>query len=306
MCNLTPDTSTIMTTVNQTFSAPRFGRFLKKYIGENYRQLLLFSALILGLMLFMAIFTTLTSFKDARTILETNQQMFAALNEDSWISFLDKYPFVMYPYKTYHNTIDTWLIIIPMFMMAIAASFAFSRCGNKEGRLREFMIPASQLEKFLASFSIYILGAWVVVMVSWLIARYGVPFAMDIFTPYGAFYRPWSLTENLSKSGTANNFYTACVELALFIQSLFLLGSVLWPKISYIKTFGAGFLVTAAIGLTVIATSSVLGNSDLGFGRPAPWIIDPSFYLMLGVILSIVNYVIAYFRYRELDLTNRW
>lgn len=296
-----------METSNQIFSASRFGQFIKQHLCENRRKLLLYSSLVLGLMLLVAIAMALGVLDDARRIRESLPEAFDSLGRDTWRSISKTNVYSLYSYEIYHRILLSRLTIIPICMLSIAGSLAFARCAGKEGRLREFMCPASQLEKYLSSFCIYILGTWAIVIISWAVARYGVYLAMDAITPYGAFYKPWPLSGNDSYWDGEHNFYSIMVLFVIFLQSFFMLGSSVWPKNSFFKTFAVGFVLFVG-GLFGVAYVMHLFQQilDLHYGDPAPWVISATLYITVAWIMTVVNYVVAYFRYREMDLTNRW
>ena len=108
----------------------------------------------------------------------------------------------------------------------------------------------------------------------------------------------------------ANNVPSEVVQVyfmvVIFLQSLFVLGGTIWSGKAYIKTI----IVLAAIGMVYSALTSfgfslmIKDNSyylrlfDEDTGTTAIWIVD--------IVVSLGIYVLAYFRFKESEIINRW
>lgn len=280
-----------MTTINQTFSPCRFASYMQKSWGENRRRLLLYAAIAIAALVSIDIIAVIFSLDTARNLMETNPD---ALGRD----------FIYHPIR---STLEDWFMFLSAATLVVASSMMFSRCATKEGKLRDLLCPASPLEKYLASFLIYIIGGWLVVGIMYLFSYHILPAAMDALTPYGAFYRMESLIGPANKFDGNTRWITVIITALLFLQSFFALGSSVWPKASYFKTFGAGFLLFGSMLLiTALLMLHFVRKYQLYHGCYPDWITGTTLYLTIAGVMIVVNYALAYMRYREMDVINKW
>lgn len=280
-----------MTTINQTFSPGRFASYMQKSWGENRRRLLLYAAIAIAALVSIDIIAVIFSLDTARNLMETNPD---ALGRD----------FIYHPIR---STLEDWFLFLSAATLIVASSMIFSRCATKEGKLRDLMCPASSLEKYITSFLIYIIGGWLIVEVMYLFSYHILPAAMDALTPYGAFYRMKPLIESAGTFHERTQWITVIVTASLFLQSFFALGSAVWPKASYFKTFGAGFLIFGAMLLiTIFLVAHFIEKYQLYHGDCAQWLVSAPLYLSIAGVMTVANYALAYMRYREMDVINKW
>lgn len=103
------------------------------------------------------------------------------------------------------------------------------------------------------------------------------------------------------------NYFMLGVSAYIFAQSLFVLGSSIWPKNSFVKTFSA----IVVIAIVYIAIGSVLAKM-LFEGRSGgvnQTISDETMTLSSTVIffaMAVFNWIVAYFRFKESEIINRW
>lgn len=277
---------------NQVFNMRRFGLCFKQYVGENWRRLLLQACVIAGTLTIVAVCAGLNELGWYRSMLEDGEA-FKGIN-DSAIN--NEMPF---------------FIMLLMGFGAISASLAFSSFGSKEGRIRALVSPFSQLEKYLTRWLIYIPGFLLVFFASAYIADAIRVISFSLLTPYSEFIHFIGSKDifdfNSDTDGVAFNIY---VFTFLFVQSIFMLGSSVWPKNSLIKTFGVGALVMFVyfmIGL-VSALTDTHPNGIIRFHQTSQDTVDLFAILVkCGVSLIIIfNYVICYLRFKEMEVINRW
>lgn len=134
-------------------------------------------------------------------------------------------------------------IILFLFMGAIiiiiGASLAFSNMKTKEDRINTLMIPAPMSQKFIIRWLATVpmlllivlvaslLGDWARVVTSSINGKDTV----NLITYIGNCY---SIEEEVNKV-----FICAAVTALLCQQAIYFLGSILWPKLSFIKTLAA-------------------------------------------------------------------
>ncbi|MCH5244894.1 MAG: hypothetical protein J1E84_00400 [Muribaculaceae bacterium] len=273
---------------SQTFNFHRLTLFLKCYIGENKRNLLIFATLMLTLPTLLVCIGT-------------------------WLG-QDVYD-IQYP-SYYDSDYDPqhWMVAFVCFSQAYlfamtAGSRVFSALSTKHSRLNFFTTPASTLEKYIALTIVYVAGYALLMFISVNMAniiRVGlfghmsnnllmVPFPemmgrVNYSFPYRSMVLIWS---------------TFAVSI-----SIFTVGSVLWPHNSFIKTLVAIIALSIIIGS--LTTSSIVYKAvTLGSVGPRFEWMDSERAIMNLVIIgnfisSIACMVFAYFRLKEWEVISRW
>lgn len=288
-----------MATPSQTFNPARFAAALRKEWGENRRQLLLLTFLPMGMMAVALFWLTMAKFSEISAYCQSllaNSSDFA-----SGVTSLSVY-------KEYHGATHIILAWILVAFACLTASLAFSSTATKEGVLNDLATPASRFEKFAARFVIYILGAWVAAIAGWIIDVFATYLIMDIFTPIGHFFLP-TTTGPLFDSATPRSGTITSVTLffTIFLQSIFFLGSTVWPKSSFVKTFVSAFAIAATMVIIAVTTVKAFADTLHPSGNNIPAFLDHTLtYLILLAIMAMINYTIAFIRYRETDVVRRW
>ena len=91
------------------------------------------------------------------------------------------------------------------------------------------------------------------------------------------------------------------------VQSFFLLGSVIWPRNSLVKTFAAG--VCIIIVYTLIAAALMKVFLPDNFYMANPGIPNETMLTLISTglcLFALFNWVLAYFRFKESEIINRW
>ncbi|KAB4204560.1 hypothetical protein GAQ04_14465, partial [Bacteroides uniformis] len=92
-----------------------------------------------------------------------------------------------------------------------------------------------------------------------------------------------------------------------FLQSFFLLGSTVWPKNALIKTFAAGVCIFVSyILIAVLCLETILPNN---FFMTEPYInreASSDWLIFITSFFALFNWVLAYFRFKESEIINRW
>ena len=233
---------TTMNTVNQIFNWNRFTAALRKEVVENWRTIL-FS--ILGIYLLLTVIMILGNFIDSIS--------------DNIVSSLMN----MVPQKTV------------FFMLAIAlmvvASLSFRNLKSKNGRVALFTSPSSTLEKFLVNILIYVVGSIVVFFACAQLAdltRIGILSlvgADDLIVP-GPINFLSAINDTVTGIGSiepvAKGMRWIFWLSLLATPGMYLLGSVLWPRLSLLKTFAASQILSIVVMIIAITLTNVLIPED--------------------------------------------
>ncbi len=261
----------------ESFSMDRMGLVMTKEIRENWRNLLMMLGVMLGTM-----------------------TMAAILCAQSTISSL----------REYDPAIGGEVIAFTMLFFAfgaISASMMFRNMNSKESRLATLMNPASQLEKYIARWLIFIPGFVAVYFLFGYIADFVRYIIYVGIIP--ADIHPVRLISigDVFKQHLADEWNIVLMMFCI-IQSFFALGSSVWPRNSLVKTFIALAVIGIAYIFIGIWTVDLMIDDEVRTG----WRIyrgddiSPLWLWIPTVTMCIINYTVAYFRFRESEIIERW
>ena len=178
------------------------------------------------------------------------------------------------------------------------ASVAFRQLGRKSGATTLLMLPASSAEKFLSrwllavpcSLALLIVGAYVGDVISSFISRLVFDVSHNENFGWGRF---------VAETIDGPVFWSSL----LFLQSFFFLGSLLWPRFSWSKSL---ILLTLLCIIYVGAVSAVIMLlMPVGPMHMSVNVLGRSGVIVCLSVMTVINYVISYFRFREADIINR-
>ena len=268
------------------FSFPRFANYFKKVLVEDRKRLLQRIITVFGLLV-----------------------VFGAIISDSC------YQHYMEALKMgiVRNEIDPAIDgLMPLFVFglfigcALSASFIMEPMNSKTGRIYALMLPATSFEKYFVRWFIYTIGYLVVYYLLFLLVDvmrvcvFSVVYPeIDIIT----FLNPYAEIVALRDDAPLGFI----VSLYLLLQSIFVLGSSLWPKYAFLKTF------TAYTILGMAFSAFFAGIMNL-FDRPGnsyimPELSDDTLFLIAtcGVMMvTLFFWWLAYKRFKEMEVVNRW
>lgn len=263
-----------MNTENSFFSSQRFMAYFAKTCRENLKK---YGMSLISMFGILCAFTILIEF--------------ISLKAGNMVSFLD---------------VELIFFIISLFFFgAFAAASMFSILKKKTGRIANLMSPASQFEKYLT--------VWIIAVPIFLIAFVVCAIGADllrcllclILAPDIHSLHITVFSANLSSSFLDDA--KLILSFAYFsLQSTYVLGAIVWPKNSFLKTTLFLFIMQTidmiVMVLCVTAFGSYLHGTALTVADNFPtWLLWTN-----QLAVCLVCYVLAYFRYRELDLINQW
>ena len=268
------------------FSFPRFANYFKKVLVEDRKRLLQRIITVFGLLV-----------------------VFGAIISDSC-------------YQHYMEALKIGIVrseidpaidgLMPLFVFglfigcALSASFIMEPMSSKTSRIYALMLPATSFEKYFVRWFIYTIGYLVVYYLLFLLVDvmrvcvFSVVYPeIDIIT----FLNPYAEIVALRDDAPLGFI----VSLYLLLQSIFVLGSSLWPKYAFLKTF------TAYTILGMAFSAFFAGIMNL-FNRPGnsyimPVLSDDACFLIAtcGILLvTLFFWWLAYKRFKEMEVVNRW
>ena len=276
-----------MNNENQTFNWNRFGAALRKEVVENWRTLLFTAIAVYGI---LAIIMTLGNLVSGNSPSRPEQML--------------RY---------------TVVYMVFGFASIIFASFAFGALKSKAGRTELFTSPSSTLEKFLVNATVYVLGFIVV---------YPILVQLADLTRIAVLW-PWLGSENvpgpinflstIHKFAFQQDFWTletnSWMEVSLWLgvlasPGLYFLGSVVWPRLSFLKTFAAVYAIETVV--SIVAMICVFVFSDMkSFGL---WVLsffkDGNLMLMLAIFTAlqlVVYWCLSWWLFKRKDVVSlKW
>ena len=268
------------------FSFLRFANYFKKVLVEDRKRLLQRIITVFGLLV-----------------------VFGAIISDSC------YQHYMEALKMgiVRNEIDPAIDgLMPLFVFglfigcALSASFIMEPMSSKTGRIYALMLPATSFEKYFVRWFIYTIGYLVVYYLLFLLVDvmrvcvFSVIYPeIDIIT----FLNPYAEIVALRDDAPLGFI----VSLYLLLQSIFVLGSSLWPKYAFLKTFSAYTILGMAFSAFFAGIMNLFdrpGNSYI-----MPELSDDTLFLIAtcGVMMvTLFFWWLAYKRFKEMEVVNRW
>ena len=298
--------ATLTSSSSNCFNSSRFRSYFSYYFTSSRRKLLLGASQILIFSFIFTLFFFYTSGEsDYRFLLHPDPGL---MGSSSNLAAFDP---DFDPFWSYESGL---MLVLSMLFMAFAGSWMFNALASGKKRLCEIEIPASQLEKFLTWWIIYLPLALLAMLVCFWLTDILRVIWIKLFTPYGSFahlipikyilglHRPYELNDGADIAGIIYG-------MIISINALFALGSILFHKLSFIKTVAFGFVLMAVLTIIYLVGLQTFhnGNSYDLTGR-LDW--QPSevnlFFACAGAVFSLAVYWLCYARFKEEDLINRW
>lgn len=220
-----------------------------------------------------------------------------------------------------HTTDPAWSFLLVAFIWGLwifgclSASFTMEKMKTKTNRTSTLMTPATPFEKYFSRWFVFTVVFLVVFLITYKLADYTRVIVYSLTYPEKDFIAPVDLSHLVGKG---KDYYTLCrtgwelgalIAGYFFVQSLFILGSAVWPKNSFLKTFASG----TVIAMVYFSVGAFMGKMLMQDGRyySFPGDITVSDETMWGLLIvacilfTLLNWVLAYFRFKESEIINR-
>ena len=266
---------TTMNTVNQTFDWSRFTAALRKELVENKRAILFTLLGTYGLLTIIMILGNLST--------STHDAVYESLT-----------------YCVPQKFVYMFLGLATM----IVASLAFRKLTSKTGRIEMFTSPSSMLEKFLVNTLIYVIGYLVAfficaqladltrIAVLWFFKDeyFIVPGPINFLNLIPDAVDGFGFGSAAEIPGEPSKWMTINLIIGLLAgPGLFLLGSIVWPRLSLLKTFAAVYGLETILGITFMIVAINLNMETVGW-----WIINHLEQIMIAMTIFTVFQLILY------------
>lgn len=199
-------------------------------------------------------------------------------------------------------------------MGCLSASFTMERMKTKTNRMAMLMTPATMFEKFFARWVVFTFGFLVVYLVAYKLADWTrVLVFMAKYPEMDSISQVPLCSYIVHMPGVEHwTFFDSSDDLLLrvsgyfFFQSCFILGSSIWPKNAFLKTFTAGvIMVIVYVLIGTLLVKLLFMGSYVDMDQPSE---DAGRILVMVFffIMTLVNWILAYFRFKESEIINRW
>lgn len=271
------------------FSLPRFMNLCHKEMVENWRSNVLRMVLMYGVMAVVMV----------------------------WNGYFE--------YRYWHSgqiEDPAWTFLLVVFIWSLwgfgclSASFTMEKMKTKTSRTSMLMVPATPFEKFFSRWFVFTVVFLVIFLISYKLADYTRFIIYSLAYPEEKdFIIPVDLSHLV---GERKTYYTLCrtglqfgalLSAYFFVQSLFVLGSSIWPKNSFLKTFASGTVIAIVYFLLAVFMSKMFlengnyysENVFTGMSEDTAM----SIMIVVGIFFTLMNWTLAYFRFKESEIVNR-
>ncbi len=279
---------------NKAFSMERFSALLKSELSVNRGNYIKLAIAAIGVFAALAFLISFNAGMSIHGLKETAE----LTGRDMSKTIMDRQT----SYGTMYLAISAWIFVIGL---SVLGSLTFSNFSSKKKRISSIMIPASQIEKFtLRLFTYFVCGT--------LLLLLGIFFGLGICQiAFGAWSPSIDAIIDFFNMDYSGYIIVSIILAVLLSDSIYALGSSLWPKLSWIKTWvvmmviqwaGAFFLmILAAIHINWESLFVFLDN----FNKDNVWIL----LLIVVAILASLNiacWCLAWRRFRNTQIIQRF
>ena len=282
--------------MNNIINIRRLGLVFRKEFMENWKRYILYFLTMLGI---MTVIITWQSY-DYQKIVKIGYGNFEYHNRDLLIALS---------------------LIFAVFGLIFASTF-MTPMNSKSKRINYLLNPSSNFEKYFSRWIIITIGYIIFFFIALWIAdsiRVGICAAyykdIDI--------RFLDLTKLIDMEGRdfrtyffSKEIFAMVVSIYFLFQSILILGSTFWERMTFIKTFTASavilwsyILLCRWVILLFYETLNVFGETIENMGDEyIKNIIQEKGAILLVSVLSVfilTNWTLAFFRFRESEITKR-
>lgn len=219
-----------------------------------------------------------------------------------------------------HTEDPAWSFLLVVFIWSLwvfgclSASFTMEKMKTKTSRTSTLMTPATPFEKYFSRWFVFTVVFLVIFLITYKLADYTRVIVYSLTYPEKDFIAPVDLSHVIGKG---KDYYTlfrtglefgAVIAAYFFVQSLFILGSTIWPKNSFLKTFASGTIIAIVYFLVGALMSKMLLDDKLYYSFPGLEISNENMMVLLIVactFFTLFNWILAYFRFKESEIINR-
>lgn len=211
-----------------------------------------------------------------------------------------------------HSFVHLGAVFISWLLLTIIGNITFRELGVRSKRISFFCLPVSTFEKtvfvLLGSFLACVAYAILVICADWVrvvVAELVFPVYAECIKP---FFSNGEIFTYMDSYYSLASFVLLYASVPLLLHSFFMLGSVVWKKLSFLKTaivlsvsFIAGFFL-------LFHWIEHLNHDINGYVYMDEWGKDLNPYCLFSSIMFLVtvfNWAMTYYRLKETEVIHR-
>lgn len=273
-----------------TFSKERFYALLKSDLTVNKGNYIKLAIATLGVFAALAFMISINAVMDINSLKESTG--LAVRTIEGTIA----------SYGSMYLLISLWISGIGL---TVLGSLTFNNFSSKRKRISALMTPASRLEKFTLRLLIYFVCGFILLILG-LLLGFGI-----CQIAFGAWVPTFNTISDFFDIEYSGYIITSIILMAFLGNSIYALGSALWPKLSWIKTWVIMMVIqwAGAIFLMILAAIDINWKDFFNFIRyfnsDNAWILFSCFIAILA-ILNIACWIFAWWRYKNTQIIQRF
>ncbi|MBO5779782.1 MAG: hypothetical protein J6R27_01580 [Muribaculaceae bacterium] len=271
--------------MNQIFSFDRFKLMFVHELRSNWRLYLSLFGLSLGIYFAIILFSSVAAYNGV------NRAFSLGL-----ISYQETFV-----ETTYEEMIFYYIILF--IAGCVVGSKLFSGMKNKPSAISTLMLPASQFEKFFVNWLICVPIFLLVFTGGCLIADYLIWAILSVMFPH-CMVQPVGFDLIMNDS----SFFVKTMYFYLCVQSLYVLGASIWYRRPIVTTtlvclalIFAAVILDAILAVYLMTDEAVHRMNSFDFYSE-----DIPLIAICSLLFCFINYAVAYYRFRENEIIQRW
>lgn len=198
--------------------------------------------------------------------------------------------------------LNVFFIFMAMIYGIISGSMFMEDYSNRDLRLNSLMLPASTFEKFLSRTVICVILTLVAYVSLFYLADFFRVMILKALSGPDAYVPYFSISDVFINNATCSSLILSY----LCAQATFILGSTIWPKHPFVKTFAALFVLLVLFSFFIGYVLKSFGAFNFAIGA---LILERNDFTCASYVFNICYilfcYIISYFRMRESEIINR-
>ena len=278
------------------FSMPRFVNLCRKKVVENWKSNVLRIVLIYGVMTIVFLWNGYLEYRHS----DSQYYLINHVDYDAvWRFVLMSFFFFLFGFG--------WL----------SASFTMENMKNRTGRIATLMTPATPFEKYFLNWLVSTIILLIVLLIAFKLADYTRVLIYSLIYPdLAEAILPVNLNDMVGVNVLGHHFHVFSnmyqvrftLSLYWFVQSLFVLGSSVWPKNSFIKTFAVIAIIVLIYMVVGTSLVSVLFEKGVLYRSPFDDFSQEKIFNLISAVLiffTLLNWILSYFRFKESEVIQR-
>ena len=211
-----------------------------------------------------------------------------------------------------HSFVYVGAMFISWLLSTIIGNITFRELGVRSKRISFFCLPVSAFEKtvfvLLGSLLACVASAFVVICADWMrvvVADAAFPIYAECIKPV---FSNGAIFTHMNSNYPLASFVMLYMSVPLLLHSFFMLGSVVWKKLSFLKT-AIVLLVFLIVGFFILIHWIEHLNHDInGYVYMDEWGKDINPFCLFSSIMLLVtvfNWTMTYFRLKETEVIHR-